>query len=183
MTATDNFKQALEFILFAEGVTGNSTGYVNSRFDRGGETNFGITHLSYDAYRRFKHLPTQSVKLMTRDEVFEIYHVNYWLSSGCDLLPSKLGLVHFDWCVNHGTFGAIRTLQKVVGVNDDGVIGAMTKQAITRAIANQGEKALCATYCVVRENYYRHIAANDRSQEANLEGWLNRLAALKKEIA
>lgn len=179
----DNFRKALGFVLFEEGVRGNSTGYVNSRYDRGGETNFGITHLTYDAYRRLKHLPVQSVKLITKDEVNEIYHVNYWLAGGCDLLTPRLALVHFDWCVNHGTFGAIRTLQKVVGVSDDGIIGPITKQAITRAIANQGEKTLCATYCVFRENYYRQIVANDRSQAENLKGWLNRMAALKKEIA
>lgn len=181
--STDNFKQALGFVLFAEGVRGESTGYVNSRFDRGGETNFGITHLTYDAYRRSKHLPIQSVKLISRDEVDEIYHINYWLGGGCDLLPPRLALCHFDWCVNHGAFGAIRTLQKVIGVSDDGIIGTITKQAITRAITNQGEKALCATYCVFRENYYRQIAANDRAQQRNLKGWLNRLTALKKEIA
>lgn len=183
ITTEDNFKKALNFVLLEEGVRGNSTGYVNNPSDRGGETNYGITHLSYDAYRRFKKLPIQSVKLMSRDEVTEIYRVNYWLSGGCNLLPSKLGLIHFDWCVNHGTGGAIKTLQKVVGVADDGIIGGVTKQAIIRAIVNQSETALCNTYLVHRENYYRIIANNNLSQKVFLQGWLNRLAALKKEIA
>ena len=44
----ENFEKMLKFVLQEEG------GYVNDPHDRGGETNKGITHATYDSYRKSK---------------------------------------------------------------------------------------------------------------------------------
>ena len=64
------YPQMLKFILQREG------GYVNNPKDKGGETNKGITHGTYDVYRRSKGLKSQSVKNITDDEVRDIYYNN-----------------------------------------------------------------------------------------------------------
>lgn len=175
MTFTSaDFQKALTFTLHYEG------GYCNVPGDTGGETNCGITHAVYDTYRKSKKLPVRSVRLIEKVEIEDIYKNRYWQPAGCHLLPEKLAMCHFDWAVNHGVVGATQTLQRVIGVSDDGIIGDLTKQAITRALANQGEKSLCATYCLSRENWYRHRVMSVPSQQKFLEGWLNRVSALKK---
>lgn len=171
-----NFETALAFTLRYEG------GYVNDPADRGGETNFGVTHATYDHYRKKKGLPRRSVRLIEQAEVRDIYKTLYWSPAGCDLLTPNLARCHFDWAVNHGVAGATRTLQKVVGTTPDGVIGPKTTQAIIQAIAKHGDKSLASTYCLVRENWYRNHASGNASQRKFLQGWLNRVHAIKALI-
>lgn len=91
--------RALEWILKAEG------GYVNDPADPGGETNFGITHTTYDAYRDSIHLPRRSVKDITEHEVREIYDKQYWAPLAANL-ADPLATVVFDTCVNMGVQAA-----------------------------------------------------------------------------
>ena len=58
----------LKFILAREG------GYVNSKNDRGGPTNKGVTQVTYNSYRRSKNLPTKDVRDITQQEVEDIYY-------------------------------------------------------------------------------------------------------------
>ena len=60
---TEDFEKMLKFVLQREG------GYVNDPHDLGGETNKGITHNTYNSYRKSKGLQTRSVKYITDDEV------------------------------------------------------------------------------------------------------------------
>lgn len=151
------------------------------RLKLGGETNYGVTLAVYNHYRKLKNLPPRSVSLITAVEVRDVYKQNYWISTGCDLLPPKLALCHFDWSVNSGTGRSIRTLQQVVGVTQDSVIGPMTKQAIDAAVTAHKEVWLCDRYNAIREDYYRRWGVG--SQSVFLKGWLNRLNALRREIA
>lgn len=174
MDTSKAFEKALKFTLQWEG------GYSNHPADKGGETNKGITWATYHAYRRSKKLPVRSVRLIESKEVADIYYSMYWQKSGCDLLPPSLALCHFDWAVNHGSNGAIKTLQRLVGTPADGVIGPNTKSAIANALKNQGEKSLCAAYCLARENCYRSWGKG--SQRVFLQGWLNRLTAVRSAV-
>lgn len=169
------FSAALEFVLRWEG------GYVFHPADKGGETNFGITSAVYKHYRIKSGLPLRSVRLITQEEVRQIYHQNYWFGAQCSLLPSKLALCHFDWAVNAGTSRAIKTLQQVVGVSADGIIGPVTIKAINTALATHKEIWLCDRYNAIRESCYRRWGVD--SQAVFLKGWLNRLDALRGEVA
>ena len=168
------FSTALNFVLRWEG------GYVNHPADPGGETNYGVTRSVYSHYRKSKGLVDRSVRLITAFEVREIYKQNYWLVASCDLLPPHLALCHFDWAVNSGTTRAIKTLQQVVGVTTDGIIGPLTKQATSNAALAHKEVWLCDRYCAIREGCYRRWGVG--SQAVFLKGWLNRLNALRNEI-
>lgn len=170
-----NFDKALKFTLRWEG------GYSNHPADKGGETNFGITHTTYNNYRQSKGLPMRSVRLIDSQEVADIYKWRYWQPAGCELLPPHLAMCHFDWAVNAGVNRAVRTLQQVVGTTSDGIIGPKTKAAIANAVLAKKEAALCHTYCAVRESLYTRWATGD--QRVFFQGWMNRLNALRKELA
>ncbi len=90
-----NFEKMLKFVLQREG------GYVNDPNDLGGETNKGITHTTYNSYRRSKGLPIQSVKYITDSEVRDIYYNNYYKASGADKISNPtLAAYVFDTAVN-----------------------------------------------------------------------------------
>lgn len=166
------FEKALAFALRWEG------GYSNHPADKGGETNRGITYQTYNAYRRSKELPARSVRQLSEAELHEIYLKNYWVAAGCDLLPPKLAIAHFDWAVNAGVRQAIRTLQRIVGVAADGIIGPVTRAAVRNALVDLGEQRLTLAYCSDREACYRLWGKG--SQAAFLAGWLNRVRSLRE---
>lgn len=177
MISDADYTKALQFVLRWEG------GYSNHPSDKGGETNFGITHATYDIYRKSKGLAKRSVRLISMDEVKDIYKNSYWIPSGCELLRPKLAAVHFDWAINHGVKGAIKTLQRLVRVQEDGIIGDMTKTAITKTLANFADKTLATDYCLIRQQKYNAFIAHDSSQGVFKDGWMNRLNDLRKTIA
>ena len=146
----DNFRKALDFVLSMEG------GYSNHPNDLGGETNFGITTSVYNAYRKQKNLPSQSVKHISSEEIEEIYFKKYFLASGADKITDhKLALIHFDTAVNMGISRA--------------------NNFLTLSHGNFKE------YLKLRKNKYIQFASVP-SQNIFLKGWLNRLCKLENFI-
>lgn len=119
-----NFERCLELVLVHEG------GFVNHPKDPGGATNFGVTQKVYDAYRKTRARPYQSVKFITADETKAIYKFQYWDRIQGDMLPRGLDYAVFDFAVNSGVGRASKYLQACIGAKQDGVIGAMTISAI-----------------------------------------------------
>jgi len=119
-----NFNECLELVLKHEG------GFVNHPKDPGGATNRGVTQKVYDAYRKTRARPIQSVKFISEDETKAIYKFQYWDRVQGDFLPRGLDYAVFDFAVNSGVGRASKYLQACVGTKQDGVIGAMTIAAI-----------------------------------------------------
>lgn len=132
-------------------------GYSNHPADRGGETKHGITCAVYMAYRQRQGLSLRSVRHITGVEVQDIYRISYWDSAGCPILPSKLALCHFDWAVNSGTSRAVKTLQQVVGISDDGIIRLLTKQAIIAIAIVPFAKVATAAEELVASRYFCEV--------------------------
>ncbi len=119
-----NFEKALAYVLEHEG------GYVNHPRDPGGATNKGVTQAVYDSYRKMRGRGQQSVKFITDEELRAIYKFQYWDKVQADHLPSGVDYAVFDFAVNSGVGRASKYLQAVVGVPQDGQIGARTIAAI-----------------------------------------------------
>jgi len=167
---------ALKFVLSQEG------GYSNDPADSGGATNYGITHTEYDADRIERKLPTQSVRLITAEEVSSIYDRKYWQAGKCGQLPAPLDLVHFDGCVNIGVGGATKLLQKAVGSKVDGGFGQQTLKDVQRALKDNDANAIALNIIDFRREYYRRIVDRNATQGVFLKGWLNRCNALQLAI-
>jgi lysozyme family protein len=146
----DNFQKALDFTLRWEGL------YVFNKNDPGGETMKGIIKTVYDAYRDSHKLPRQSVKLITDQEVYDIYSKQYWIASGADKITNpKLAISVFDMAVNTGVSRAKRYL----GLTQD---------------YKQFNKN--------RLDYYQKIANNNPKLQVFLKGWNNRTNDLIKYL-
>jgi lysozyme family protein len=170
--SSDAFNDALPFILSWEGR------FVDHPADSGGRTNRGVTQRVYDRWRERQGLRAQDVKHIQDSEVRAIYESDYWLPPRCDLLGQPLDLVQFDTAANMGPGRAVRFLQKAVGCEVDGDFGPGTERAVRACDPGQA----IATYCNIREQFYRHIVANKPSQAVFLKGWMNRLNGLRKEV-
>ena len=124
----NNFEKALALVLEHEG------GYVDHPKDPGGATNRGVTQAVYNAYRKVRGRGIQSVKFITEDELRAIYKFQYWDKVHGDFLPTGLDYAVFDFAVNSGVSRASKYLQAVLGVAQDGQIGARTLAAITSPV-------------------------------------------------
>jgi lysozyme family protein len=130
------YDEALKRVLVHEG------GYSNHPSDPGGPTNFGITIYDYRKYVK-PGATAADVRTMRLDDAKAIYRVKYWGAMGCDDLPPGLDYAMFDYGVNSGCARAIKVLQRILGLVDNGkvtdaVIAATKKNDIAKLVV-----ALC----------------------------------------
>lgn len=141
---------------------GHEGGYSADKNDTGNwlngklvGTKYGVTGKTLAAHRGVSSLTAADVKALTLSEAEAIYRKSYWVQSGGDLLPAGLDYAAFDFGVNSGPGTAVKRLQKVVGVTQDGVVGGQTLAAVA---AYPGRlPALIKAYCDERMNYLRGV--------------------------
>lgn len=170
------FETALAFTLPTEG------GFVNDPDDSGGATNHGITQVTYDRYRLSLHEMNQSVQSITDDEVSAIYEQVYWTPAHCAEMPLQLAVCHFDWAVNHGVAGAIKTLQQVLSVADDGVFGPQTSSRLQQSARASNLPILIGDYLDARRAWYEQRVMDVPSQMKFKAGWLHRVNDLQTYV-
>jgi hypothetical protein len=157
-TLTPGFPRALALTLEFEGGLGDDPK------DPGGRTAYGITHDTFNAYCDAHRQPRRDVFTITQAEVADIYHEEYWNAGSCDKIPWPLSLVHFDSRVNPGAAHARRFLMASHLDSGDAVLEANR-------------------YLDIRATYYRQIVAQHPVKAKWLNGWMNRIDRLRKEIA
>jgi lysozyme family protein len=156
-------------------------GYTNDPDDPGGETKWGVTHLTLDAFNA-KHpengFPTKVLDL-TKDEARVIYRFNYWDGiKGDAIQDEKVAIKLFDAAVNMGPKAAIKLAQKALNMAPhpdgqflvvDGLIGPKTIEELntTSPVWFLGE------YVRQLQWYYRNL-----NKPKYLKGWLNRAERL-----
>lgn len=142
-------------------------GYVNDPDDAGGETKYGV------AKNANKDLDITS---LTWEQAKQCYFDKYWIAGGCDRLPPRVAILHFDGCVNHGVGRASKFLQEVVGAKPvDGAVGPGT----AKAVSAMNELDVCRLLCDRREKFYKAIVASKPSQAKFLNGWLRRINEIR----
>jgi len=168
----DRFETCLAFTLKSEG------GFVNNPNDPGGATNRGVTQRVYDAYRGKNNLDPRGVEFISDDEVENIYRSEYWEPCCCDLLAEGVDLCVFDFAVNAGDTRSEDTLQKALGVPVTGKIDPDT----VAAAQNSDPSTLTNSLLNLRELFYRDLVAEKPHLGEFLNGWLNRVKALRQQI-
>lgn len=158
-------------------------GYVNIAADRGGETYGGIARNIYpnlslwpmvDAKK--KDFPNgvipRNTKFPDLDPYVEDFFLGLWNKNNLGAIKNQLlASLVFDFLVHSGSKNAIKPLQRLVGVADDGVIGTKTLQAVNNADPDK----LYLDYLKYREQFLKNIVERDSSQEIFLKGWMNRI--------
>jgi len=166
MTAS-NFNAALAATLQWEG------GWSDHPRDPGGATMKGVTLARYRAWKRDLNITKTQLRNIGDDEVKAIYRDGYWRTVSGDDLPSGLDFAMFDFAVNSGPARAVKTLQRIVGVNPDGVMGQMTLSAVRKQFAADMIDELCNA----RLAFVRSLSTFD----AFGKGWTRRIEGVRSK--
>lgn len=121
-----NFNRALAAVLRHEG------GFSDHPRDPGGATNKGVT---LDTYRRMVN-PSGTVddlKAISQEQVATVYREGYWDVVKAADLPGGIDYALFDYAVNSGPARAVKALQSVLRVAEDGIVGPVTLAAARAA--------------------------------------------------
>lgn len=135
--AAANFERALALVLVHEG------GYVDHPKDPGGATKLGITIGTLSDWLG-RPATKAEVRALTAASVAPIYRKNYWDTIRADELPPGVDYCTFDFAVNSGRKRGAMSLQRAVGVADDGAVGKFTLAAAVAKPAAQTIERICA---------------------------------------
>jgi len=91
-------------------------------------------------------------------------------------LPSGIDYCVFDFAINAGVGRSIKTIQKCVGADVDGVLGSITIGLIKKA----NPVMLINQFSNEKESYYQNIVVNKPTQSVFLKGWFNRIDQVKQ---
>jgi hypothetical protein len=163
----DNFDRCVQIILRHEG------GFADHPRDPGGATNFGITLNTLRDWREDPNLTADDVRNLTKREAIEIYRARYWLPMRCNDLPPGVDLSVFDFGVNAGPSRSVKTLQRVLGVKDDGSVGPITLAAIGAVAPHQ----IVESFAEARLAFYQSLSTFDTFGR----GWTRRTQEVASE--
>lgn len=151
-------------------------GYADHPNDPGGATKYGITRKTLARWRDIDpwwDLPKSQVEALTRSQAASIYKALYWDRVQAVRLPPGVDLALFDFAVNSGPARAIKTLQGLVGVVQDGSVGPVTLAAVARRDA----RVLVEAICDQRMRFLERLA----HWPSFGRGWTRRVAAIRAE--
>ena len=113
----------MNFDIAFEKVIGHEGGYVNHPLDPGTETKYGISQRTY---------PDEDIRNLTVVRAKDIYRKDFWDRAQCDKMPPAVAYAVFDAAINSGISQSVKFLQRALGVQDDGKVGAQTLAVIDK---------------------------------------------------
>lgn len=164
-----NFEECLKIVLKHEG------GYSDHPKDPGGRTMLGVTQRVYEEW--VGHPVTEKImRGLTVDHVRALYKKKYWDVVRGDDLPQGMDLCVFDFAVNAGPNRAVRYLQRMVGANEDGIIGPKTLSLLSQYVRAKGRDYGVMEYQDRRRDYYRLL----KTFPTFGKGWMSRVRDVER---
>jgi len=154
--------------------------------DTGGCTKFGLTLDDLkEAHFDSNHDGTFScddVAALDRPSAYKILKQLYWDYFRADEIPDQ-DLAEFivDGGLNQGRVLIVKYIQSIIGVTVDGHYGPNTFAQLIADIKLDGGKNEFDALYKDRQDRYNAIVANNPTQKQFLNGWMNRLNAIKYE--
>lgn len=175
MSYEPSFNDAVEFTLRKEGILSDQAG------DKGGLTKYGITQEIWNKYLAIgytdpKRCP-RSVADIDVSYALYCYNLFFWKQPGIDKLPRELQGPVFDFVVNSGQGNAVKVLQGLLGVAQDGSIGPVTLAKLAPMQAPALRK-LRNDYVTARIIFLANYVQVNPSQVKFIEGWDRRVTSL-----
>ena len=148
-------------------------GYAEIPGDKGGATNSGITLSTFQFYYG-KTKTKLDLKKMTQSQWQYIFEKGFWNKIQCDKInDDSVKMIFCDWYWASGNY-AVKHVQKLAGVTDDGVVGPKTLEAINKI----NGKEMFTKIKNDRVSFVNSIVEKNPSQKKFLKGWLNRINSI-----
>ena len=145
-------------------------GYADVDGDRGGATNRGITLATFKSYYG-ANKTAKDLKNMSNTQWLYIFKNGFYDKIKCSKVKNEnIQLIWCDWFWGSRVW-AIKKVQQLLHLNDDGIVGDKTINAIN----NQNPKTLFLQIKAERAEFYNNIVKNHPEQKKFLKGWINRL--------
>ncbi len=155
-TMSNGFTEAIGKTLKNEG------GLNLNELGRGGVSNFGITQQTLDEYNSSRGLPAEAVADMPKPKAQTILLEDFYQKPGFNRLPHRIGNQLFDYGVQSGPGTAIMAIQRVLGVEADGILGPITEKAIDNFISDKGETVLINGYLDERQEHFDRLTSGSQ---------------------
>ena len=159
-------------------------GYANSKYDRGGETKYGITKPFMEEYKYalpggkaipIKDLTVEDAKLLYK-AMWDRYNLGY-------IRDKNLAYVMYDYMINSYAGTAAKRVQEILN----------TRGAALKVDGHLGEKSLNAIHSsdyewlideILKNRQYNHWIDVYENQEqiVNYAGWMNRLNKIAEAV-
>jgi len=164
-----DFTNALHHVLECEKGFQNDPRDEGNRLPDGrrGCTTLGVTQAVWESYVGHK-VSTADMRALTPAKVAPLYKHKYWDVVNGDNLPSGVDYIIFDFAVNAGVGRAVKLLQTIVNVPSDGIIGAITLDAVKSKVGLD----IIKEYTEAKKDFYRGLKAFPIYGA----GWLTRAA-------
>lgn len=135
----------------------------------------GLNQKTYDAYRRRIKKPIQDVRQSTFGEFLDVLENDFVNNNGIKNLPEDILPIVVDMSFNSGPGNAARTVQRLVGAEEDGIIGPKTLAAIDEY---RKENSFVDGFSNQRTQFL--LDSNSDSVKQNLNGLLNRVENVRE---
>lgn len=152
--------------------------YVNDPIDQGGETYAGISRKYHPNWGGWQIVDRKARKYNEHIQELDVMVQNffkryYWdaIKAG-DICNEKVAAMLYDFYIHSGSV-ATKTIQRVVGVTADGIIGPQSIQAI-----NNYDNGLFSKLKLERIAFLKGIVARKETQRKYLDGWLTRVNSI-----
>ena len=161
-------KMSERFLKFFNKLIENEGEYSDDKADSGGKTLFGISQ------NNFPSQFAQCVALWKQDKdkalefAKSFYYANFYKTIYDFIKDEKVAFKVFDLGINMDMVRAIKLLQDSLGIDNDGIFGQNTLEAVN-------SKDCYQNYLDEAEKYYRRIVNQSPEKNKFLTGWLNRL--------
>lgn len=165
-----NFEPIVEWLIYQED-DHRTPGKIVNLNDGAGFTRFGITSKNYGSL-----VPADFFTTMAFHPALEvakgIYQNQQWKHINGDSIQSdEVAAVLLSAAVNLGIATAVKLVQRVLEVAEDGVLGMITTQELN----SKDPKAVVDQFRGQWENHYREIVDHNPSDARFLAGWLARV--------
>ena len=160
------FEKIFEYLLKVEG------GYSNDKYDKGGETKYGIIK---EEARKWGY--KGDMRDLSKEVAKDIFYKKYYLGNKLDkVIDDKVALSICDWAVNSGANGTKNVQIALNEINKtelavDGIIGKKTLEALNETDVDN----FLEVYHNLQRKYYENKVEKDSTQSVFLKGWLNRV--------
>jgi len=103
----------------------------------------------------------------------DFYWDNFYLPF-IDIEDPRIRFFLFQFAVNSSPRIATKILQRVLGIKADGIIGPITKQALTDYLQEHSYREFLKDYALAAISFYNNLARN-KKYRIFLRGWINRV--------
>jgi lysozyme family protein len=166
-------------IAYEKYIKPNEGGYANIAADKGGETYAGIARNYHPDWYGWGYIdqikearPIKwNEKFPAIQEYVDAFYYAWWMGGNYNLIHNQgIANLLFDFNINSAST-AIRTIQQLLAITPDGILGRVTVAAINGA----DQSKLYSDLRSARERLYKRLVEKDSSQGVFLKGWLSRL--------